>query len=207
MYVYIAALVLGGVLLGASLLLGGHDADGPDADGPDVDGPDLDGVDADADVGLDKDLEVEKGIDVDGGTDVFWILRSFRFWMFFLAFFGLTGVTLDGLGLVQTPWITAALSTVMGFLAGGGAATAFRVLSKDETAEAPGANDYVGKSAKVLVAPKRGSVGKVRVEVKGQLVDLLATTDDEIGANDEVLVIEMDGTRARIARLEREERD
>jgi membrane protein implicated in regulation of membrane protease activity len=201
MYVYIAALVLGGVLLGASLLLGGHDADGPDADGPD-----LDGVDADADVGLDKDLEVEKGVDVDGGTDAFWILRSFRFWMFFLAFFGLTGVTLDGLGLVQTPWITALLSVVMGFFAGGGAATAFRVLSKDETAEAPGANDYVGKSAKVLVAPKRGSVGKVRVEVKGQLVDLLATTEDEIGPDDEVLVIEMDGTRARIARMEREER-
>jgi membrane protein implicated in regulation of membrane protease activity len=199
MYVYIAALVLGGVLLGASLLLGGHDADGPDADGPDVDG-----VDADAHVGLDKDLEVEKGVDVDGGTDAFWILRSVRFWMFFLAFFGLTGVTLDGLGLVQTPWITAVLSVVMGFFAGGGAATAFRVLSKDDTAEAPGANDYVGKSAKVLVAPKRGSVGKVRVEVKGQLVDLLATTDDEIGADDEVLVIEMDGTRARIARLERE---
>lgn len=202
MYVYIAALVLGGVLLGASLLLGGHDADGPDADGPDVDG-----VDADADVGLDKDLEIEKGVDVDGGTDAFWILRSFRFWMFFLAFFGLTGVTLDGLGLVQTPWITALLSVVMGFFAGGGAATAFRVLSKDDTAEAPGANDYVGKSAKVLVAPKRGAVGKVRVEVKGQLVDLLATTEDEIGPDDEVLVIEMDGTRARIARMERDERD
>lgn len=204
MYLYIAALVLGGVLLGASLLLGGHDADGPDADGPDVDGVD---VDADADVGLDKDLEVEKGLDVDGATDAFWIFRSFRFWMFFLAFFGLTGVTLDGLGLVQTPWITAMLATLMGFFAGGGAATAFRMLSKDETAAAPGANDYVGKSAKVLVAAQRGAVAKVRVEVKGQLVDLLATSDDDIAANDEVLVIEMDGTRARIARMERDERD
>lgn len=199
MYLYIAALVLGGVLLGASLLLGGHDADGPDADGPDVD--------ADADVSLDKDFEVEKGLDVDAGTDAFWILRSFRFWMFFLAFFGLTGVTLDGLGLVQTPWITAMLAVVMGLFAGGGAATAFRMLSKDETAAAPGANDYVGKSAKVLVAAKRGAVAKVRVEVKGQLVDLLATSDDDIAANDEVLVIEMDGTRARIARMEREEHD
>ncbi|MCB9616490.1 MAG: NfeD family protein [Sandaracinus sp.] len=200
MYLYIAALVLGGVLLGASLLLGGHDADGPDADGPDVD------ADVDADVELEADADgLDKDLDVGAASDAFWILRSFRFWMFFLAFFGLTGVTLDGLGLVDTSWITAVLSVVMGAIAGGGAATAFRMLASDETAEAAGASDYVGKSAKVLVAPKRGTVGKVRVEVKGQLVDLLATTEDEIGADDEVLVIEMDGTRARIARLEREE--
>lgn len=205
MYLYIAALVLGGVLLGASLLLGGHDADGPDGGGPDADGPDLD-ADVDADVELEADADgLDKDLDVGAASDVFWILRSFRFWMFFLAFFGLTGVTLDGLGLVDTPWITAVLSVAMGAIAGGGAATAFRMLAGDETAEAAGASDYVGKSAKVLVAPKRGSVGKVRVEVKGQLVDLLATTEDEIGADDEVLVIEMDGTRARIARLEREE--
>ncbi len=196
MYLYIAALVLGGVLLGASLLLGGHDADGPDGGGLDADGPD---VDADVDAGLDKDL------DVGAASDAFWILRSFRFWMFFLAFFGLTGVMLDGLGLVETGWITAVLAVSMGIFAGSGAATAFRVLAKDQTAEAAGAADYVGKSAKVLIAPKPGGVGKVRVEVKGQLVDLLATSEDELGGGDEVLVIEMDGTRARIARLEREE--
>jgi membrane protein implicated in regulation of membrane protease activity len=194
MYLYIAALILGGVLLGASLLLGGHDADGPDADGPDLD--------ADADV--DADGAFDKDIDVGAASDAFWILRSVRFWMFFLAFFGLTGVTLDGLGLVETSWITALLSTAMGLFAGGGAAMAFRALARDETAEAGGAADYVGKSAKVLVPPKRGSVGRVRVEIKGQLVDVLATSEDDIGVDDEVLVIDMDGTRARIARLEKD---
>ncbi|MBX3249463.1 MAG: hypothetical protein KF901_19965 [Myxococcales bacterium] len=187
MYAYIAALVVGGVLLGASLLLGGHDADGPELD---ADGPDADGFDKDVDLGA--------------GGDAFWIFRSVRFWTFFLAFFGLTGVVLDGFGLIDTSWITAALAAGMGALAGGSAATVFRVLANDETAEAASASDYLGKSARVLVPSRAGGVGRVRVEVKGQLVDLLATSDEELGAEDEVLVIEMDGTRARVARIERD---
>lgn len=189
-YAYIAALIFGGVLLGASLLLGGHDADGPELD---ADGPDLD---ADAD-GLDKDL------DFGAGGDAFWILRSVRFWTFFLAFFGLTGVVLEGLGLVSVAWITAVIAAGMGVLAGGSAATVFRVLANDQTSDAASSSDYLGKSARVLVPSKPGGVGRVRVEVKGQLVDLLATSDEEIGTEDEVLVIEMDGTRARVARIDR----
>ena len=50
---------------------------------------------------------------------------------------------------------------------------------------------------------KPQSVGKIRVRVGGQQVDLLAVTDDEaITSKDEVIVIEMDGTRARVARLD-----
>ena len=87
-YAYIFALVLGGVLLGASFLLGGdHDADG------DVD------MDADADVDADVDADADIDGDADGGHDghgdvagFFGVLGSLRFWTFFTAFFGLTGL-------------------------------------------------------------------------------------------------------------------
>ncbi len=196
MYLYLAALVFGGVLLGSSILLGGHDDADLDLDG-DAD------LDADAD-GFDKDIELDKDVDFGDGVDVFWILRSLRFWMFFLAFFGLTGVVLDGLGLVSNSLITLALALGVGALSGAGAASVIRALQRDQTAEAGGSSDFVGKSAKVLIPVERGGVGKVRVEVKGQMVDVLAFADeeDEIAAEDEVLIVEMEGTRARIARVD-----
>ncbi|MEM9072554.1 MAG: NfeD family protein [Myxococcota bacterium] len=190
MMVYIGALVFGGVLLGSSILLGGHDDADLDADG------DLD-VDADADV------EVDKSIDFSGdGADVLWIFKSLRFWTFFLAFFGLTGVLLDGLGLVASQAVTLVLALAMGGGLGVLAAGVIRALSRDETSEAAGEADYIGKSAQVVVPIRKGGVGKVRVEVKGQQVDLLAEADEEIGSADEVLVVEMDGTRARVARVD-----
>lgn len=196
-YVYLGALVFGGVLLGSSILLGGHDdtdLGGGDAD-LDVDG-DMD-LDADADVDLDKDLTLGDG------ADFFWVLRSMRFWTFFSAFFGLTGLVLDAGGLVENPFVTLALAIGMGMALGVGAASAIRALTRDTTAEAPTGDDYVGKSARVMVPVKKGGVGKVRVEVGGQLVDVLAVTDEEgITSEDEVIVVEMEGTRARVARVD-----
>lgn len=187
MYLYIGALVFGGVLLGSSILLGGHD----DAD--------IDGADFDKDIDFDGD----KDVDLDGDIGIFWIFRSLRFWTFFLAFFGLTGVLLQGFGLVASELVTLGLSIGMGSLVGISGAAAIRALMKDETADAAHEGDYIGKSAKVVVPVKAGGVGKVRVEVKGQMVDVLATTDGEaISADDEVLIVEMEGTRAKIARVD-----
>ena len=91
----------------------------------------------------------------------------------------------------------------LGVFIGGGSAAAIRILQNDRTAEVASENDFIGRSAAVVVPFKRGGVGKVRVEVKGQLVDLLATTDEEIiSAKDEVIVVEMEGTRAKIARMD-----
>ena len=102
MYFYVGALVFGGVLLLSSVVLGHHDADGDfDLDG---DG----GLDSDGDVDAEHEITVEKDIDLSGDIGLFWVLRSIRFWMFFLAFFGLTGVLFQGLGLIEKrtrgPW-------------------------------------------------------------------------------------------------------
>jgi membrane protein implicated in regulation of membrane protease activity len=195
-YFYLAALIFGGVLLGSSILLGGHDDADLDLDG-DVD------IDADVDVDADVDAEIDKDLPL-GGDSFLWWLRSMRFWTFFLSAFGLTGMLLKGLGLAgEIPTLVSALA--MGGVSGFTAAWVIKKLSSDDAGRAAGSRDYIGKSAKVLVPVRSEGVGKIRVRVRGQTVDLLATTDEaELGSDDEVIVIEMDGTRARVARLDSE---
>lgn len=200
-YLYLFSLIVGAVLLGASILLGGQDVGG-DADV----GADLD-ADVDADVeaevggGLDKDLDVGGHGDVSGFLTLF---LSLRFWTFFLAFFGLTGLTLDVLGLVGNGWITLALALAMGMGTGAGAVAVLRKLGSDTSGHAVTSKDYVGKTARVVVPFRGEGVGKVRVDVKGTSVDLLASGLEEADAyegREEVLIIEMEGSRARVARV------
>ncbi len=202
--IYLASLVFGGILLGASILLGG-DGD-TDADG-DFDGDlsaDLDGVDFDSDLDVDGGFDKSFGKDIDAaGTRSFlWPLRTVRFWTFFAAFFGMAGLAAQGLGLL--PPIPALIFALLaGIGSGSFASWAIRRIAADDSGRAAEATDYLGKSAKVLVPVQPGGVGKVRVQVRGQTVDVLATTDDDeaISPGDDVLVIEMDGPRARISRL------
>ncbi|UJR85869.1 NfeD family protein [Sandaracinus amylolyticus] len=185
-YVYVFALVLGGVLLGASMLLGGGDGH---ADG--------------GSHGTEGAASAD-GHDAPGGFETFLVaFLSLRFWTFFLAFFGLTGVVLDGLGLVPSTIVAAILSLAMGFGAGGGAVWLMRRVRADDSNSAATSQDYVGKTARVLVAFGPGRTGKVRVEVRGSTVDLLAVPIDGASfvLDEEVIVVEMEGTRAKVARL------
>ncbi len=200
LYAYLFALIVGGVLLGSSVLLGGHDDDLDfDADGD----LDLDvGGDADFDVDVDADAGgLDKGLSLDSEGDALWFLKSLRFWTFFLAFFGLTGVTLDGLDLAGQ-WVSFAVALAVGGVVGGTAAWSIRKLSRDVSGAVPEGTDYVGKTARVVVPIRDGSVGKVRVELRGAIVDVLATSDEAFSAQEEAIIIEMEDGRARIAHVD-----
>lgn len=207
-YLYLFSVIVGGILLAASILLGGSHGDA-DADAD----ADLD-LDGDADLDADAEIEAELDADADADHDVgghgdlggfLYLFLSLRFWIFFLAFFGLTGIVLDVLGLVSAEWIGLVLALAMGTVVGTGATGLIRMLSKDTTGEAVRSKDYVGKTARVLVPFEGERVGKVRVEIGGRSVDLLASgveEDEGYGGKDEVLIVEMEGNRARVARLE-----
>ena len=194
-YAYLVSLIVGGVLLGASILLGGKDLE--------VD------ADADADLDLDADIDGEAdGFDKDVGghgdfSGFLFMFLSLRFWTFFLAFFGLTGIVLDGLNLVSSPWLGLGLALGMGLATGAGAMSVIRMLGSDTSGQAVRSTDYIGKTARVVVPFEGSSVGKVRVDIKGTSVDLLASGLEEDGyqGKEEVLIVEMDGARARVARL------
>lgn len=189
-YLYIFAMAVGAVLLGASLLLGG---------------------DSDADVDLDVDLDVDVdadpgGLDVDhggGGFEIFGTLRSVRFWTFFTAFFGLTGVVLTVTEITEIVTLLASLG--VGIVSGWAAALAVRTLSRDAGSELEKAEGYIGKTGTVLLPVEPGATGKIRVRVGGTTVDMLATTEDKspIGAKDEAIIIGIEGHRAKVAKLEK----
>jgi len=195
-YIYIASLIIGGVLLGGSIFLGGKDVDAS-GDGHVGDAHGSDGDHALDDGGSDTS---DSHGDVTGYLALF---LSLRFWTFFLAFFGLTGVVVGGLGLAA-PMLALALALGMGALTGVGAATVFRLLGRSEANSAVTNNDYIGRSARVLVPFGKGSTGKVRLQLKGSTVDVLATAVDEgdFKSHEEVLVVEVDGTVARVARTQ-----
>ncbi len=201
-YMYLFGLIVGGVLLGASILLGGQD-DGSDVGEADAGGDLADGDLADGELADGDWADVDKSLDIgDAGGDFFlWPLRTMRFWTFFLAFFGLTGVTLDGLGLVEQGWLTLSLAIAMGAVSGFTAARVIRFLSRDETAAAADSRDYIGKTVRVVVPIELRGTGKVRLQLKGQTVDVLAKADETLGAHEEAMIIEMEGTTARVARV------
>lgn len=199
-YVYVFALVLGFILLGASFLLGGdHDAD-VDAD-----------MDLDGDAGADTPqvLDGHAGTDtlqeLDGHGDIggfFGVLGSMRFWTFFVAFFGLTGIVLDGLDLAAE-FVALGLAIGVGYLTGWTAVTLINRLSADDTGVAAGVNDYVGKSGLMLISGGPNKVGKIRITLKGTTVDVLAESEDDlIPIGEQALIVEMRGVKAFVVKLD-----
>ena len=189
-YAYIFSLIVGGLLLGASILLGSKDASTDHGGAHDT-----------------EHAPVESSSGGHGGFDsFFWLFRSIRFWTFFLAFFGLTGVVFEGFGLLDSSIAILLLSLVVGIGSGMGIVAAFRWLGSDESGAAASTADYVGRTVRVILPVTRAGTGKVRLELRGSTVDVLATTDDEeaFAAQDEAVIIEMEGVHARISRLEPE---
>jgi membrane protein implicated in regulation of membrane protease activity len=194
--IYLAALVLGLGTLTLQFVLahaGGADGDA-DADGVD----DL-STDGDAEHALEAGSH---GGLAHGAMDTVGVFLSMRFWTFALMAFGMVGsllhyLDLSGFGL------SLALSIASGLVSGLTAALIFRAL-KGSISSAMGQDDTVGKMAKVTVPLRKGSLGKVRVVVKGKQVDMLATTDAEsIQTGDEVVVVEFRGEHAFVEPIEK----
>ena len=181
-YLYLFGLVLGGILLGSSIVLGGH----TDAHAGEMHAPD-------------------GGHDAEGSVEGFLVaFMSMRFWTFFLTFFGLTGLLFDGLGLVGSAVVTAIVATAAGGGAGYGAVWFMRRMRADDSNSAVSTKDYLGKTGRVLVAFGAGETGKIRVDVKGSTIDLLAVPEEGEGRfelKEEVIIVEMDGTRVKVAKL------
>lgn len=169
---YVGSLVLGGGLIGTSMLLGGsdHDAD-HDADL---------GADHDADVGADHDHDHDHGHGPHGPdlAGALWLpVLSLRFWTFFLAFFGLTGTLLDALELAPAD-VTLGVALGMGLGCGYTTAAVIRSLrARHVDSSIDPERDYVGRAGEVLQDVLPGDPGLVRLHVKGVHVDLEAQVE------------------------------
>ncbi len=169
---YLIALIIGGTLVVASLLFGGEgEADGDfdhDAD-----------LDADVEVSADADHDLDH--DAGGGMDALsgWLpIASIRFWIFFLAFFGLTGTTLSA-GKFFSGTLIAILSGAVGYVCGASITSAIRKLRRQVVDSSLGEADFIGITATVVVPIAKGKTGKIRFEAKGRVIELMAETDEE----------------------------
>jgi membrane protein implicated in regulation of membrane protease activity len=188
--VYLAALVLGlGTLLLQTLLShGGGEVGHADDLGAEV-----------------EHGEMEHGAEGEGGhgteahaaglAGAAALLLSTRFWTFALAAFGMAGAALHYLHLAGVV-LTLVLASGSGLGSGLVAALVFRAV-KQGVSSSSTPDDAVGKVGRVLVPVRKGQTGKVRIEVKGKTLDVLATTDGaEVAEGDSVLVVEMRGSSA-----------
>lgn len=193
--VYVGALALGGALIAASILLGGgKDAEaGGDHDGDGgLDGHDHDlSHDHDADLSHDHDHALAVS-HVSAAADGPWLpFLSLRFWTFALACFGLAGLGLSLVGLPQV--VVAPVSALLGLALGWATAAIFRRLQRDAVSGTIHLHQQRGAEARVLLAVGPHKLGKVRLLVDGQDVDLPARTSDPhlIEPGRQALVVEV----------------
>ena len=121
---YLGSLILGGVLILASIVLGGGDDDFD---------KDL-GLDKDFDLNIDGAGDIDANADMDAATgeldgEVWLLFLSMRFWTFALACFGMSGTIMDFLG--TSPIVSAPISAIAGIVLGWGIAYVFHRLKKD----------------------------------------------------------------------------
>jgi membrane protein implicated in regulation of membrane protease activity len=125
---------------------------------------------------------------------------SLRFWSFALFAFGFVGSVLHFFGLAAG-LLTALVAVVAGLGAGGFSVLLFRLLTRAATQSGAEPADAVGQVGRVLVPILPGQRGKVRLRVKGQDVDYLATSDGpllEAGAR--VLIEDLRDGEAQVSR-------
>lgn len=190
---YLAALIVGFGTIALQLVMGG-DADA-DADA-DV------GADADADAGDAGEAEADHHGDhghADGGFLP--IFLSLRFWTFTFLAFGLSGSLIHYLDLASSV-VTLAVAVALGLGAGVLASLTFRALARSEANSGATDRDAVGQVGKVMIPLGKGARGKVRIELKGQTVDYVASTDEEeLQAGQLVMIEEMRDTTAHVSRV------
>lgn len=113
--------------------------------------------------------------------------------------FGFVGGMLHVLGLVRPP-VALGTGIASGVVAALLVGLTFRRLSDVAVSGEASLHEAAGSRARVLVPCARDRAGKVRVTLKGQTVDMLATTDeDAIAAGAEVVITEVRDMVAHVA--------
>lgn len=196
--IYLASLIVGLGIIAVQLLLSG-DGDTDDhveADGGHFDADhDLDGLDADGaghhDLG-ESDAAAPVGLGVAA------VFLSMRFWTFGLMAFGLLGCFLHYLGLAS-PSVTAVSAAAIGVLSGWLASYTFLALMRSSPNSGASSAELVGQVGKVMLPPNSQGRAKIRLRVKGQMIDYVATTDEQLVAGTSVLVEEVRGEQVHVS--------
>lgn len=186
LYLYVFAAVAGCLLVLVSLFGGGsQDGDGDGHADAHADGEAHGVSDAHADghaVGADGHAvdghahHHSDGMDAGIPTALLWLL-SIQMWTYLLAFGGLTGLLLRTVAKVPEP--IAGLSALgVGLSTALVARAVMRKMSVTTVAGTLVEEQMVGSRATVLIPAPAGGLGKIRLEFRGQTIDLIAKATD-----------------------------
>jgi membrane protein implicated in regulation of membrane protease activity len=201
-YAYLFALIVGLGILSIQAVLGSKDGGDGDMDGDADADMDADGdadADADADGDADGDAHTEQEL-AWSGADFVTLFLSVRFWVFACLGFGLSGTLLHfvtSVGAIPT----AITACILGLSSGLSAALMFRLLKRTASSVAEHTDSATGSIGRVIVPVSEASVGKIRIQLAGQSVDLMArTTGLRIERGDAVVIEEIEGDIAYVSR-------
>ena len=191
--VFAFAAIVGWPFLLFFVFFGGEDSGG-DADF-DVD------VDVDADFDSAGDFGSTGGIGGGVASAVLSIL-SFRSIVFFLAFFGATGLILDALATNSV--ITLVVAVALGLFAASLNNRVFRYLKTSSVSTEVSDSMLSGAVGRVTVPISVASKGRITCEVDGQTINLTAVPFDpaeqsEFGVGESVVVVEVGQGTARVS--------
>ena len=155
----------------------------------------LDGVDFDAEADTDVELvdqkEAPKGTDQrwskrkrkrgSGGPSLLSIVKTLKFWTFGSCFFGLTGLLLSFLQSTLPPLGIAVIAAGVGLLCGTAMSGILVFLRQRQADSLVRSADLVGLTGTVEVPFDATRKGKVRLKLKGSMVDFIAFTNDSQG--------------------------
>lgn len=189
---YWAALIVGLGTILLQLAMSGHGDADMDAS-----------ADADMDASADADLHADA--DAHGGhaepSGFLPIFLSIRFWTFAALGFGMVGASLQGFHLTSAP-VALAAAVAMGLAAGLVASWTFRALRRAQTTSGAEVRDMVGQTARVMVPSGPEGRCKVRIQLMGQTVDFVATSDDsDLREGENVIVVGVEGETAQVSRV------
>jgi len=194
-YIYLAFLVFGGILSGASMLGGdhGHDSHGFDGDHGDT-GHHLGSGDSDGSHQLESGHHFAVAhidshpVDTDGDSKPDAIQHhlsesaeavkfiSIRNFIYFSTLFGLTGTILSLMGFL--PFLTFSVSFGMGTLASFIGYKTVKYLTNSESGEAVNIFNLKGRKGVVIIPAGKERKGRMRIEASGNMLDLIALVSD-----------------------------
>lgn len=190
------------MIIGVGLLLitaffGGGEMDA------EIDAIDLDAGDVDVDTAapsVDHPFLGESGSH-SVGKDFGWLpFLSLRFWTYFLAAFGLTGLVLSIFTGAVEP-MRLILSLANGLFIGALGFYIFRTLSNMQ-GEGNISRSMAGVEGTVTVASRDGNPGKVRVSVDGDTIDVLAlsNTQSDLNRGEKVVIVDAESKVVKVLR-------
>jgi membrane protein implicated in regulation of membrane protease activity len=97
--------------------------------------------------------------------------------MFAAIAFGAVGAPVTAFGSLA-PAVTLAAAALTALLVATTASLAFRALGQGTLSSSASEAELMGQVGRVLVACEKGRKGKVRLTVRGQIIDFVATTDE-----------------------------